>query len=179
MPRPLSLAWCMAASAQRSSASPVVACSGKRLIPMEGDTVSGTWPRVNTPCMDASSLSATRAASSGPCTSVSTTTNSSPPSRATTSASRTPWRRRSATLHSSWSPAWWPSESFTVLKWSRFTKSTAARPWRLRASDSTCDSCSIRKWRLGNCVSVSCSAMKASRSWACLRAVMSRTTTMR
>ena len=57
--------------------------------------------------------------------SVSTTTNSSPPSRATTSASLTLLRRRSATLRSSWSPAWWPSESFTVLKWSRFMNSTA------------------------------------------------------
>ena len=59
------------------------------------------------------------------CTGYCSTTNSSPPKRATTSVSRTIVRSRSATAISSRSPRGWPSVSLTCLNWSRSMKCTA------------------------------------------------------
>ena len=52
-------------------------------------------------------------------------TNSSPPSRPTTSPSRTTERSRSAAAASTRSPSAWPSVSLMTLKWSRSISTTA------------------------------------------------------
>ena len=57
------------------------------------------------------------------------TTNSSPPSRATTSLARKAPRSRSAISTSSMSPASCPSESLMTLNRSRSMNSTANRRW--------------------------------------------------
>ncbi|MNP23208.1 hypothetical protein D3C76_1159090 [compost metagenome] len=69
------------------------------------------------------SLSATPRAASP--VSGSRITNSSPPSRATRSSSRTQWPMRSATSLSSRSPVSWPKVSLMGLKWSRSMKMRA------------------------------------------------------
>ena len=65
-------------------------------------------------------------AASGPSTSVISTANSSPPSRATESPARSVSVRRAPTVHSSRSPLWWPSVSLISLKRSRSIISTAS-----------------------------------------------------
>ncbi len=71
--------------------------------------------------------------------------------------SRTALASRGATVCSSSSPAWWPSESLISLNWSRSAISTAggAPPRRARASVSA--SRSANSWRFGSPVSGSCS----------------------
>ena len=64
----------------------------------------------------ACSFSATRCATRGSSRAGSSTVNSSPARRASTSEARSADRMRCATLTSSASPARWPSESLTALK---------------------------------------------------------------
>jgi hypothetical protein len=54
--------------------------------------------------------------------------NSSPPKRHNVSESRATSCNRRATAMRSWSPARWPSESFTPLKSSRSSSNTAQYP---------------------------------------------------
>ena len=114
-------------------------------------------------------LSATASASSRSSTSGRTTTNSSPPIRATRSSSRTwAWIRRLASMMS-WSPAECPWVSFAFLSPSRSANSTAMRlrPRRPWASIMLMRTSSSR--RLSSCVSGSCVAMNRSASrdsWA-------------
>jgi hypothetical protein len=51
--------------------------------------------------------------------------NSSPPSRASTSDSRSRARRTVATRAITWSPAAWPRVSLMYLKWSRSSSTSA------------------------------------------------------
>jgi hypothetical protein len=60
-----------------------------------------------------------------PSRSDSSSTNSSPPSRARVSSARSTLLSRSVTAISSWSPASWPCRSLTVLNPSRSRKQTA------------------------------------------------------
>lgn len=60
----------------------------------------------------------------------SSSTNSSPPSRATVSIGPAQACSRRATSCSSRSPASWPQRSLTGLKWSRSISSSAPSPWR-------------------------------------------------
>ncbi len=97
-------------------------------------------------------------------TSGASTTNSSPPIRATVSMGRRAATSLSATRRSTASPAACPSESFTHLNRSRSTKSTAVhRPERF-AWDRACSIRSTRRARFGRPVSGSCVAcvMRAS-----------------
>ena len=95
--------------------------------------------------------------------------NSSPPSRAAVSDSRTTADSRIAAAASSSSPTLWPIVSFVTLKSSRSTNSTpVVVPSRLaRAS-----ACAARSWnsrRLGSPVSASWKAryFSSSSSWRC------------
>ena len=108
--------------------------------------------------------------------SVQSTTNSSPPSRATRSCSRTVARSSRATCTSSSSPASCPRLSLTVLKRSRSRNSSVSSPgWRLSRC-SPASRCSRSSVRLASPVSGSCSACAARRASNCLRSVMSRRT---
>ena len=93
--------------------------------PMLAPTVSSRPEIVTGSPSFSFSRSATSMASSSPAES-SSTANSSPPSRASVSLGRTAAEKRSATARSSWSPASWPRLSFTCLKPSRSTSSTAS-----------------------------------------------------
>ena len=62
------------------------------------------------------------------------TANSSPPTRATSSASGTPASRRGPISRRSRSPAWWPSVSLSSLKWSRSISSSASLVLAARAA---------------------------------------------
>ena len=111
------------------------------------------WPLTwNSRDSDATIASASGHASRGCCTLVSTTVNSSPPMRATVSEVRTHCAMRRAVSRSTASPVVWPKLSFTVLKWSRSTTSTAKRrPSRwLRAI--SCPMRSLSSMRLGSAV---------------------------
>ena len=96
--------------------------------PMLTETFSRRPSSTSVSTQAASSDSASRATSSSLPRFSQTTTNSSPPSRATVSLA---WARprsgRRARL-SSRSPTPWPSESLTALKSSRSSSSTATRP---------------------------------------------------
>ena len=93
---------------------------------------------------------ATSAASAGRRSSVSTTANSSPPSRATRSDLRTHSRRRVAASASRASPAACPAVSFTAAKPSRSTNSTASIvPLRYAAATAR-DSASAPSRRFGS-----------------------------
>ena len=115
-----------------------------------------------------SSFSAISAASVGSDTSVSSTTNSSPPWRLTVSAPRTADSSRRAASCSTWSPLAWPSVSLICLKLLRSRNSSARREprrlafaiaWAKRSSSST---------RLGNSVSGSNSAERDASLNACV-----------
>jgi hypothetical protein len=85
-------------------------------------------------------------------------TNSSPPIRATVSASRAAELRRAATSFNTASPAAWPSESLIGLKPSRSTNSTATLP-ALRSAI-----CSpLRAWRCNACARRSSNNMRLGR----------------
>ena len=103
-----------------------------------------------------------------------TTTNSSPPSRATGSVDRTAPTNRRATATRSASPMPWPRLSFTTLKWSTSTKSTASeRPPPIACSTARlriCRNCA----RFGSSVRRSCVASYVSASWNARRSVTSR-----
>ena len=87
-----------------------------------------------------------------------TTTNSSPPSRATVSAGRTAATIRSASAISSSSPAAWPNMSLTRLKLSMSTNRTAALDSSRSATASACRMRSRHSVRFASPVSESCSA---------------------
>ncbi len=166
---PSRLAWYIAESASRSSDSAVLPARDK-VMPMLADR------RYRAPCTStgAVSISSTSAASSSACAWASgvvtgdSTTNSSPPRRATVSSGRSA-PKRAATSTSRASPTRWPAESLTTLKSSRSQNSSASRASPPRFSPSR--SCS--RVRLGRPVRASCSACSMRRCSARCRAVTS------
>ena len=92
-----------------------------------------------------------------------TATNSSPPTRATRSPGRTACSSRRATRHSSSSPHSWPYRSFTGLKRSRSTYSTA----NVSPSSSRRSRRSTNVARFASAVSESCRVTNSSsvRMW--------------
>src|SRR4051794_4525805 len=129
--RPRSFARYMAASASRRSESavaPVPDCVVA--MPMLAVTVMSRPSTQKCPESEPSSRSAIDRASHSPSSSSQSTTNSSPPKRATLSPDRTAPLSRSATCTRSWSPAAWPRLSLIHLKRSRSRNSTAARTTR-------------------------------------------------
>ena len=96
----------------------------------------------------------------------SSTTNSSPPKRATVSGAQTTPRSRTATWRSSSSPALWPRLSLTTLNRSRSSSSKAMWSRRRARAASACVSRSANRARLGSPVSTSWSARR-SLSRAC------------
>ena len=114
---------------------------------------------------------ATRSAVSGH-----SSTNSSPPVRATVSPLRVMRRSRSATTRSTSSPMAWPCVSFTSLNPSRSSNSTDTSFCGSRR-DTAASRRACSKMRLPRPVSGSWSACPASCSSRRLRSVMSRTLT--
>ena len=116
-----------------------------------------------------SSLRAIRPSIAGSSKSSTTTMNSSPPSRARRSVSRSAAVSAALTLFSSSSPIRWPSVSLTFLKRSRSMNSTPTRrPLRFACAIACARrSCSSR--RLGRPVSASRVAMCCRRSSAWIR----------
>ena len=111
-------------------------------------------------------------ATSSECTPCRIMANSSPPRRATVSASRTLSARRRETSTSSRSPTTWPRMSLTSLKRSRSSISTAKGSDLRRWIMQNCSSRSKNTWRLGRSVSASCRLLcsrscSAWRSRAC------------
>ncbi len=74
--------------------------------------------------------------------------NSSPPTRASMSYSRSIWASLRATSTSTWSPAWWPQVSLTFLKWSISSMQTDSEPPPRRENDSSRRSSSSKYRRL-------------------------------
>jgi hypothetical protein len=102
-----------------------------------------------------------RATPSASTASVSSTANSSPPSRAHMSSGRTLPRNRAATTRSSSSPAMWPNRSLIALKSSRSMNSSA----RCRSGSAMANSrAAVNAARLARPVSPSSCAC-AARSW--------------
>ena len=126
-------------------------------MPIEGVIeMSCVEPAIRTGRASASSsLRATWAIASRLRTPGSSTMNSSPPKRATRSVLRTRSPRRLARVLSSASPAAWPSESLTRLKWSRSMNSSASRVSEARAATIRCSSWLNSAWRLARPVSAS------------------------
>ncbi|MNQ86723.1 hypothetical protein D3C85_1019230 [compost metagenome] len=136
--RPESLARYRAMSARLSRSAGLAPWSGISAIPMLGVTCS------RCPSSSMGSASSLRNLSAImrtwrviserlPSRPVSSTTNSSPPRRATVSSNRTLASRRAVTIFSTASPRGWPRESLMCLKWSRSRKSRAPRiSWRCR-----------------------------------------------
>ena len=173
--RPRPFARYMAASAFLMSASADTPSRGKTLMPIDGLTEM-LWPSSSIGSLiAASSFSATGPAASPSSSSGSTTRNSSPPWRDTTSTPRNALGMRPAMIFSSASPATWPSESLTALKLSRSMKSTAACVQRRFAVASTNSSRSCSSARFGRPVSRSWCARKSMRASDALRRRMSRT----
>ncbi len=112
-----------------------------------------------------------RSASSSPWMSSSSTANSSPPTRATTSDARTSLLSRRAVSRSTVSPAAWPNMSLRRLKWSMFMHSSAAG--LLVAASSLSCSLSRSCVRLARPVSESTSASCCMRDCASCSSVMS------
>jgi hypothetical protein len=149
----------MAVSASRSSVPTGSSPSGRlatTVIPTLAPEATSASPTT----IGSASTSTIRSAIAWACAAsgtVSTTTNSSPPNRATMSACRQRWRSRRATATSTWSPTAWPSPSLTSLNPSRSQNSTAS--WRSPSSrHRAADSSSISAARLGRPVSSSCVA---------------------
>jgi hypothetical protein len=126
---PARLAWDIA-----TSASPSSSCACRRASPPWPRATRQpmlTWmrrrrpPRSNGLRRTSTRRSATATASASVATCGHSTTNSSPPMRATTRSGPAARRRRPATSKSRPSPAAWPSPSLTTLKSSRSQKSTA------------------------------------------------------
>ena len=107
-----------------------------------------------------------------------TSTNSSPPSRATTSTGRATVLRRVATSPSTRSPAKWPWASLIRLNWSRSRKSTATGDRSTAALESSRESRSTRKARLGSPVRPSCMNARTSSVSSSRRSLMLRATTV-
>src|SRR6266480_1121253 len=119
------------------------------LMPIEAPTLSALPSTVNGRARIERMRCAITAASSAAFRPFHSSTKSSPPSRASVSSRLSVFCSRSATARSSASPAWWPSESFTSLKRSRSTQSTAS--WaRLRAAMRiACPARSVSRARFG------------------------------
>ena len=129
--------------------------------------------------MATSSLCATSITAAGGVLPLSSTTNSSPPKRATRSPARSAPVMRCATVFSSASPTRWPSESLTRLKWSRSMNSSASvLPWA-SACGISASMCSMNAVRLGSPVSASWCARWWMRLRASRRSRRSRTMVMR
>ena len=171
--RPRSLARYMAASASRMSVSGSASVSSGRAMPMLTPTNTSVSSMTNGPLTASSTRSAMAMASCWVTRSSQSTTNSSPPKRATVSPGRRATARRSAMATSSRSPRPWPRLSFTTLKWSRSRNSTATRRLWRRARASAPSSRSSSSVRLGRPVSGSWVAWWASRCSNALRSLMS------
>ena len=167
----------MSASRSRDSASQPAPLA--TTMPMLAVTTCSERSRTNGLSSACWMRSATRTASPSEPRSSQSTTNSSPPKRASVNspapkratvslARRTPFNR-SATSRSSRSPALWPSVSFTSLNRSRSRNSSAANESRRAARASTSSSRSRKRSRFARPVSASCVAWWASCSWAWIR----------
>ncbi len=174
--RPSSLARYMAVSASRRR-SPGVSSPWAMLIPMlvvtTVDSAPSSTGRARARRMRSAAVRASMCRSMSPMT----TTNSSPPRRATVSPGRTVRSSRRATSRSRSSPAPWPSESLTTLKRSRSRNSTPTERWwrdaRCRASWRR----SSNRARLGRPVSSSWKARSSSCAATSTRSVTSRALT--
>ena len=160
-------------SAFRIKVTPSWASPGKTLIPMLAEQL--TLPAATAYGRDSSVMifCATIAASSAARSASRTTTNSSPPIRASVSPLRIKLCRRSATVRNNSSPAACPRESLMVLNRSRSMNRTATRPWLRCADMSPCERRSVSSRRFGNCVSASRVASSSMRCSASLRSVIS------
>mmetsp|Transcript_9632 Transcript_9632/g.22464 ORF Transcript_9632/g.22464 Transcript_9632/m.22464 type:complete len:253 (+) Transcript_9632:428-1186(+) len=170
----------------RRRQAPTEPPSGKLAKPMDAVTRSGPSPvMIGSPPMPRRMRSAI-SARSVPGSSGEKTRNSSPPQRTTRSVSRTAARMRRATSTMTASPAAWPCQSLTFLKWSMSTIISA--PWKPSGPASACClrcSMTARKCRrLDRWVSGSRSLCARSRFWltlscACARRMRSRVTPIR
>ena len=142
--------------------------SGYMAMPSEGVTISSCSRIWMGAAMASISL---RARCAAPSASVlgKTSTNSSPPMRATVSCSRTCWRMRRATAMSSSSPMPCPSESLMFLKWSRSRNISASGSPPRSAMLRSCAKRSLSKARLGSPVSRSKCAIHRMRCSSALR----------
>ena len=128
MPDRLALPWYMAMSARCKSVATLSPCSGASEIPAVA-VMARVIPSMFIGLEIAASRSRTiPRASSGPMMSGTTSTNSSPPRRATVARPLLARTRVSATSHRSRSPVPWPRVSLTSLKRSRSNNATAALP---------------------------------------------------
>ena len=193
-PRPLRLASYIAVSASRSRPSASATGWAEVTTPMLA-LLCRRWPRSSYGrASTCSSRSATVPASAGACRSASSTTNSSPPSRAAVAgwprATVSGWRppapsrrapcSRSAIWRSSSSPAAWPRVSFTCLKRSK-SRNISAK-WRAgsaRQRATACCSAGSSAARLGRPVSASWVALACNCCSWCLRSLMSMCTPTR
>ena len=107
-------------------------------------------------------------------TSLSNTTNSSPPIRNTVSDARKRWFIRCATSTSNASPTWCPQISFTDLKLSRSINIMANELLLRCACKMACSAIKLNCARLASPVRLSLWAISVSASSSCLRSVMSR-----
>ena len=122
---PPAFAVYIATSALRSNSSVCWCGSRPTAMPIEPPTTR-SWPATANDTWSASMIRpATAFARPSPSSSVSSSANSSPPSRAARSSLRMQLLIRSATAASRRSPAAWPSVSLTTLKSSRSRNSTA------------------------------------------------------
>ena len=168
----------MAASAHLISSAAWLGSGGWRATPM--DAPIAAWPLLNSQgiCRAAKTRSQTRSGVPSWASVSSSTTNSSPPQRDTTSDSRTACTRRPATTRSTSSPAAWPNSSLTRLKPSRSKNSRATGSWVRCARASEAPRRSIMAPRLSRPVSGSCRAILRNCSVACTRTDTSSTRDM-
>jgi hypothetical protein len=171
VPRPLSLAWNIAASALRRSSPNSAPSPGYTAMPIDAATVSARPSSANGRASESRIRRARTAASSALFTGASST-NSSPPMRASASSPTRP-SRRSATARSSVSPTRWSSESLTSLKRSR-SKHSSATCERVRAALRIARRArSASSTRFGRPVSGSRVERNSMRASSCLRPVTS------
>ena len=171
--RPAALTSRIAASAWRSSSSRLAPSAGCSAMPTLAVTVKLRPSSVKGRC---SASITRRAAASAPAASerCTSSTNSSPPRRATLSIWRTPAARRSPISTSTRSPKAWPRVSLMCLKWSRSSCSSAKGSPSRAASASARSTRSASSARLGRPVSASVWASVSMRWLAAMRSVMSR-----
>ena len=124
--RPLRLAAYKAVSASANSTSNVSPSAGNMATPTDREMLIGKPPITVRSPTTSIRWRALWAASAVPCTSGTSTMNSSPLRRPTTACEPAARPRRNPTSRSIWSPAAWPSESFKVLKLSMSTTISAA-----------------------------------------------------
>src|SRR4051794_29064917 len=174
--RPRSLARCRATSASRNTASGAGGSSKSpdSAMPVENERNTSSLSMRNGSAIASVMRSDTSSASLLLVISVATTQKTSLPNRATMSFGPTAPCRRWVTRRSARSPASWPSESFTSLKWSRSSKSTATCCPRWRAAAIISAVASSRTLRVGSPVSGSYSPAAASCSSRIRRSDRSR-----